>query len=181
MIVPTEDPCWHTSRILKDVIFKQLDVVNHIQSIPELRMLKFPTTGVWSATRLVNVALINDQWQVEKRSTSASGAWCFVASAGVRGWVGSVNFHVGTLDWCSFFQNHVQRWQSGEILQRIATALKPKMETERVQLLNAFSGVHLQKMLPWIASICWASTAQDPDWYTKVHPQRKNDEHMAGA
>jgi len=22
---------------------------------------------------------------------------------------------------------------------------------------------------------------KDPDWYTKVHPQRKNDEHMAGA
>ena len=22
---------------------------------------------------------------------------------------------------------------------------------------------------------------QDPDWYTKVHPQRKNAEHMAGS
>ncbi len=24
-------------------------------------------------------------------------------------------------------------------------------------------------------------SGKDPDWYTKVHPQRKNDEHMAGA
>ena len=23
--------------------------------------------------------------------------------------------------------------------------------------------------------------SQDPDWYTKVHPQRKNAEHMAGS
>ena len=64
------------------------------------------------------------------------------------------------------FSSILQRWQELDQLKREmetfeSTALKRKMETEHVQLLNA--------------------TAQDPDWYTKVHPQRKNDEHMAGA
>ena len=97
----------------------------------------------------------------KKEARPASGAWYLVASAGVRGWwVGSVNCHVGTIDRWSFFKNHVQKWQSGEILQRIATALKPKMETGRVQLLNAFSVSIFRKCYPQLPAFV-------------EHPQRR--------